>query len=520
MKGLIVLIFPLILLADNYVFGPSIRVNDDSAGSCYHGTTKRSIACKGDTVYLAWTDDRNGSPLWDNSRIYFSKSIDAGNTWSPNMMVSLDLDTLFCRGSYIALDYFSNIYVAYVGLSQNDNDRDVYFTKSTDGGSSFTPSIMVNDSAVVKWQVLGSIAVDSGGQYVYVVWADSRNGHDEDIYMARSTDSGVSFLPSVRVNDGVDSADQWYPVIACDNSGQYVYVAWQDSRDTLHGGDVYFSRSTDYGQMFQPDICVNDTITTGYTKQGNPTIYYCNNIIHIAWRDERDDFTIYYNRSTDGGISFGVDTKVRDDTNGAGMYPSIAADDSGRIYLVWEDSRTFGSTGYDIYFSFSDDSGTTFKPDVRVNDLLGMSGAWDHSPSIAVNYESQVFVAWQSDRNGILNYDIYFASGTYMGVQEYYDAKPTITLMCYPNPFREKTDIRWLMADGGSQMTDNGLQIKIYDISGRMVRQFDYTTIGLSNQLTWFGDDKHDHQVPAGIYFICLRIDDKKCVEKLIKIGG
>jgi len=63
-----------------------------------------------------------------------------------------------------------------------------------------------------------------------------------------------------------------------------------------------------------------------------------------------------------------------------------------------------------------------------------------------------------------------------------------------------------------------GIELKIYDISGRMVRQFDYTTIGLSNQLIWFGDDKHGHQVPAGIYFIESVSDDKKLVKKIIKI--
>jgi len=518
MKGLIVLIFPLILPAqDNYVFGPSIRVNDDSAGSCYHGTTRRSIACKGDTVHLAWTDDRNGSPLWDNSRIYFSKSIDAGNTWSPNMMVSLDLDTLFCRNQSIALDYFSNIYVAYGGFSQNDNDRDVYFTKSTDGGSSFTPSIMVNDSTVVKWQVLGSIAVDSGGQYVYVVWEDSRNGHDEDIYLARSTDGGMSFLPSVRVNDGVDSADQWYPVIACDNSGQYVYVAWMDFRDTLYGAGVYFCRSTDYSQTFGVNYRVNDTISTA----GWPSIYYKSGIIYCAWRDSREDHYIYFNKSTDGGISFGDDVGVRDSTTGAGMYPSIAADDSGRIYVVWEDSRTFGSTGYDIYFSFSDDSGTTFKPDVRVNDLLGISNAWDRSPAVAVNHEAQVFVAWCSDRNGILNYDIYFATGNYVGIQEFYDSKPAITLMCYPNPFREKTTLKFQIPSTKYQINSKSqITLKIYNSIGQLVKVFSLPTAYslVSTVISWNGDDRKGHQVPAGIYFVELVSDNKKYVKKVVKI--
>ncbi|HEC78150.1 MAG TPA: hypothetical protein ENI34_03285, partial [candidate division WOR-3 bacterium] len=74
------LLFSLILTAqNNYVFGPSIRVNDDTAGIYNHRTTQRSIACRSDTVYLAWGDNRSVS-----AQIYFSKSTDAGMAWSPN----------------------------------------------------------------------------------------------------------------------------------------------------------------------------------------------------------------------------------------------------------------------------------------------------------------------------------------------------------------------------------------------------------------------------------------------------
>lgn len=103
--------------------------------------------------------------------------------------------------------------------------------------------------------------------------------------------------------------------------------------------------------------------------------------------------------------------RVPDNPGASAYVPSIAVDDSGKIYVVWEDSRTFGSTGYDIYFSFSADSGATFQPNVRVNDLLGNPGAWDGYPAVAVTQNGQVFVAWESDRNdpSHANFDIYFA---------------------------------------------------------------------------------------------------------------
>jgi hypothetical protein len=75
------LLFPLILIAqNNYVFGPSIRVSDDPPGSCDRNISsagQHGIACRGDTLYVVWYDWRNGY-----GAVYFSKSTDAGQTWT------------------------------------------------------------------------------------------------------------------------------------------------------------------------------------------------------------------------------------------------------------------------------------------------------------------------------------------------------------------------------------------------------------------------------------------------------
>jgi len=498
---------------DNYEFGPSIRVNDDPAGTHGHNTTQRSVACRGDTAYAVWRDDRYGNSIWWNSRVFFSKSTDAGNTWSPNLMISQDLDTLWAFQPHLALDASGDIYAAYSTVSNNDNDRDIYFTKSTSGGTSFTPPIMVNDSAVVKPQTNCACAVDSSGSYVYVVWQDLRNPqYDEDIYLARSTDGGASFLPAVRVNDDFDTTRQWFPVIACNNSGQYVYVAWQDFRDIGYGANVYFTRSTDYGQTFAVNYCVNDTTTTGVSKQGNPSIYYKNDIIYLAWRDERDGYCIYFNKSTNGGVSFSEDVRVPDDSNAYGQDPSITADDSGNVCIAWYDFRNFTSTGYDIYFSYSNDGGVTFKADVLVNDSVGIISAWDMRPAVAVNQDGAVFVIWDSDRNdaGGQNNDIYFAKGTVSGIEEKkWLAVNNNSVNVYPNPFSMQTVIRLQMTNGRSQ-------IKIYDVSGCLVRILSINQS--NNQIRWDGRNDYGMVVPDGIYFCTVNFPGKRVTKKIVKI--
>lgn len=518
MKRFIILIFPLILLADNYEFGPSIIVNDDTPGSHWQSTTQRSVACRGDTVFLVWRDDRYGNPLWYNSRIFFSKSTDAGNTWNPNLMIGNGSDTLWNFGPHLVLDSFGNIYIGYPVQNQNNNNSDVYFTKSTDGGITFATPIIVNDSSDIIYQAGGAIAVDSIGQNVYVVWEDRRNlSYYTDIYLARSTDGGTSFLPALRVNDDFDSTKQSDPVVACDNSGQRVCVTWQDKRDTLHNWDIYFSRSTDYGQTFETNYPINDTALTGDTIQKEPSIWYINGIIYVCWADQGEEHPIYSAKSVDNGVSFGASVQVRDSTvNGSGIDPSITADDSENVYIVWRDSRNFSSTGYDIYFSYSDDGGMTFSSDVRVNDLLGIYSAWDKRPAVAVNEEGTVFVAWSSDRYGILNYDVYSAAGELTGINEFfYSNVYTSGIKVFPTIFKNSVSIKLqnLGLDGRVS------EIQIYNATGQLVKQFNYSTNQPFNYILWDGRDKLGFEIPGGTYFIVFELDKKLIqTKKIIKI--
>ena len=128
---LLLLVIPHILFSqNNYVFGPSIRVNDDPPGSSYHGirsSGQHGIACKGDTVYAVFADERDGG----YRAVYFSKSTDGGQTWWSNVRVAgglPDFETLYAS---IALDAQGFIYIAFRG-DEPGNDRNVYFIKSID----------------------------------------------------------------------------------------------------------------------------------------------------------------------------------------------------------------------------------------------------------------------------------------------------------------------------------------------------------------------------------------------------
>jgi hypothetical protein len=85
-------------------------------------------------------------------------------------------------------------------------------------------------------------------------------------------------------------------------------------------------------------------------------------------------------------------------------------------------------------------------------------------------------------------------------------------LIVSPNPFRNKTDIRW-------QITDNCSRIKklqIFNSSGRLVKSFSVTDIGHQSSVIWSGVDNADQAVSAGGYFIEATLDQVKITEKII----
>jgi len=103
-------------------------------------------------------------------------------------------------------------------------------------------------------------------------------------------------------------------------------------------------------------------------------------------------------------------------------------------------------------------------------------------------------------------------------------------LEVYPNPFREKTRISYCVGRSAKEVGQGfslanskpeGLPyICIYDVSGRLVRQFDYPTIKQSDHIIWYGDDENGRVVAQGVYFIRIENLDTKeiLVQKVLKI--
>ena len=93
-----------------------------------------------------------------------------------------------------------------------------------------------------------------------------------------------------------------------------------------------------------------------------------------------------------------------------------------------------------------------------------------------------------------------------------------ISFQISPNPFREKTEIRFTIHDTRYRIQD--INLKIYDATGRVVKSFNLESciVNQVSAMVWDGTDDTGLRVPSGVYFVRLDSGEKKHIEKVIKI--
>ncbi len=208
-------------------------------------------------IYISW------SRLSLATDIRLIRSSNAGATWSSPVVVSSS-GTSPGQGSDPAVGANGELYVVWVnantyGTQYFAKSTDGGLTFGT------PVAIATGTPASIPWSQGGpttfpSIACDvSGGArngYIYVTWCDGRNG-DADIFLTRSTDHGSTWSSALRVNnDGLGNGKvQAWPWIAVNESGN-IAINFFDTRNTPNNNTIeaWVARSSDGGLTFTNDV--------------------------------------------------------------------------------------------------------------------------------------------------------------------------------------------------------------------------------------------------------------------------
>ncbi len=377
-----------------------IRLDDNASSS---NSTNPVIACSGNSVYVAWMDNRNAG----GNDVYMNRSNTGGTGWAIDRRVSAS--STVAGGPQIACSEQS-VYVVWSD-TRNAGKTDIYFNKSVDGGWTWPGTDVKIDHDAANPSDSTTPVIACSGHDVYVAWSDKRNGN-ADILFNESSDSGANWMSSdVRLDcDAAGSSASSDPVIAC--SGNNVYVGWEDGRNGSPNTEHFFNYSLDTGSTWLSTDIRIQSFYPGAADAKNLMMTCEGNDVYFIWNDDRyttNDIWFQHGRvkwNPQAGMS---DVRVDNDTATNVPTDHQIACSGNNVYLVWAEDRS-GSSNKDIYFNVSHDGGSAWQTfDMRLDkDTAGANNSV--KPKIACSGDC-VCVVWEDSRSGGAIYSARSANG-------------------------------------------------------------------------------------------------------------
>ncbi len=178
----------------------------ETAGDCLDddNTVEGAVPAVGPNgeIYVAWAGPAG---------IVFDRSTDEGETWLEHDIPvtdivggwAMDIEGIYrANGMPITLcdlsggPHHGTIYICWADQRNGTSDTDIWLTKSTNQGNTWSEPLRINDDTAGKQQFFPWMAIDQTTGYLYVVFYDRRQYEDTqtDVYMAFSSDGGESFV--------------------------------------------------------------------------------------------------------------------------------------------------------------------------------------------------------------------------------------------------------------------------------------------------------------------------------------
>ncbi len=252
-------------------------------------------------------------------------------------------------------------YVFYLTTNTVASTTNVNVTKIQDVGPSGVPVVLftdqVNDVPNVATSFIISAAADHEGN-LYVAWVRTTAALGQEVYVSKSVDSGVTWLPAVRANAPNAAGSDFWPSMTVTPDGT-IYVAWIQ----LWGGKSSFSisQSMDGGATFQ-----SWTNMSSVYSPGSPSIASdAHGRVYVAYGAylNHSSSTESVNVSwTDDGVTFAPWTTISVAGTNA-LFPALAVDQHGTVHLAW---FTYYNGNYAISGSMSADRGATWTTPVFI----------------------------------------------------------------------------------------------------------------------------------------------------------
>lgn len=244
-------------------------------------------------------------------------------------------------------------------------------------------------------------AVDIGGDGdVAIVWVDNRR---QNVFFQK-LDPGSSRVFDAPVDVSRSGGTfSWLPKVVLSDDGEAVFVLWQEIvfSGGSHGGEAFFSRSTDGGRTFFEPLNLSGSLAGDGKGRLTEKRWHNGSLdlargpggtLYAAWSEYEG--ALWLRRSTDGGRRFGEPVRIAGSDDEPARGPDLGIGPDGTVYLAWAVGE---DPAADIRLAVSNDGGRSFSEPRILFPSRGHSDA----PKIAVDGDGAVHLVYAESPSGM-----------------------------------------------------------------------------------------------------------------------
>lgn len=277
----------------------------------------------------------------------------------------------------------------------------IYVNYSNDEGKTFSSPVTVNSKAEIissNSESRPNIAVNSKGHILVSYIQKFEKRFTGFVRFSRSIDGGKSFSTPLTVNDNLDMIGHSFATMVL-NEQDDIFISWLDSRDRVQAkknGDPYTGSALYYAHSDNDGINFSDNL-----KLADGTCQCCRIAMAI---DQKNLPVTIWRHIFEGGIRdhaiLGFETKVRPKTITRATTddwqldacphhgPALSIDQHNTYHMVW---FTQGTARKGSFYAHSTNAGQSFSAPVK----LGANGLAATHPVITSDHNNLV-IAWKT----------------------------------------------------------------------------------------------------------------------------
>ena len=457
--------------------------------------------------------------------------------WSDDILLTPE-DDMQRSNPDIDVDTYNNVWAVWDSGTWVNNTAEILYTKRDSLGDSLISE--TNISSNVSYSHLPKIAVDASNN-IQFIWREASPQGLGIGHAKLANDGSVIVSSHLAVSGAGGGSSSLRPEMVL-NKYQEINIIWDE-------------HPSSYNQMnyTKLDTLGNPVIEKIRVSLENVGVYWPGIGIdsiansHLSYAVTTTESLTYTKLDKDGNIL--IDNKILD----TGLLPTIIADRSQNIHMVYPHPT---GSGWSIEYLKLSNNGSilispktisiheyNMSPHMAMDSLQYLHVVWEtesagafpimytkldtlgnfvippmqvvyppHTPGggmarIAVDPSNKLHLVWVDGRlNPGVSTDIFYKRGENENTVEEMSRLKTANLpgiAVFPNPFSKTAKISF-----GKEQSAEGIELKIYDASGRLVRSFPIINLCNPNKsvvsVYWDGTDNAGNHLPAGVYFIRL----------------